>query len=119
MPKRMILPIAFILMTLFFVAKGFYNNFFREQNDEEQQRAESLQKTQEQRDYSRKLQACIEQQNDYRTKLEAKGELYSFEQGREVDNSFKLLSDECKMMIILWKRDSENSSAEEQKNSAP
>ena len=119
MPKRMIVPIAFILMTLFFIVKGFYNSFFGEQTGEERRQAESLQKTQEQREYDLKLQACIKQQNDYRTELDAKGQLYSIEQGLEIDNSFKLLSDECKMMIILWEKESGIISTGQKENSSP
>ncbi len=119
MPKRMILPIAFILMTLFFVVKGFYNSFFGEQIEEERQQAESIQKTQEQREYDLKLQACIKQQSDYQNELDAKGQLYSIENGLRIDNSFKLLSDECKMMIILWEKESGNRSAGQQENSTP
>lgn len=119
MPKKMILPIAFILMTLFFVGKSFYNSFLGGQAEVEKRQAESIQKVQEQREYDLKLQDCIKQQNDYHDELDAKGQLYSIEHGLKIDNSFKLLSDECKMMIILWEKESGIKSTGQQENSTP
>lgn len=93
MPKKMILPIAFIIMTLFFVVKGFYNNFIDDGTEEEEQRqAESIKEAQERREYDLKLQACIKQQND---------------------KSFEVLSSDCKMMIILWEKESDSQSAQQ------
>lgn len=106
MPKRMILPIAFILMTIFFAGKSIYNTFLGGKAEEEQRHAESIQKAQEEHEYQLKLKACIKQQNDYHDELDAKGELYSIEDGHKIDNSFKLLGDECKMMILLWEKKS-------------
>lgn len=105
MPKRMILPIAFIIMTLFFIVKGFYGRFQDKQGEEEQRQAESIKNMEEEREYQEKLQVCITQQQDYHDALEAKGELLTEENGILVDNSFKLLSDECKMMIIRSERE--------------
>ena len=116
MPKRMILPIAFIIVTLFFVIKGFFGMFQDEQTKEEQRKAESMEKTQEKREYDLKLQGCIKQQNEYHDSLEAEGKLYSIENGKKVDNSFKLLSAECKMMIIRSEKESDNESARQEMN---
>lgn len=116
MPKRMILPIAFIIVTLFFVIKGFFGMFQDEQAKEEQRKAEFIEKTQEKREYDLKLQGCIEQQNEYHDSLEAEGKLYSIENGKKVDNSFKLLSAECKMMIIRSEKESDNESARQEMN---
>ena len=102
----MILPIAFILMTLFFVVKGFYNNFLGGQDEEQKRQAESAQQAQEKQEYDLKLKACIKQQKDHHDELEAKGQLYAIEDGYKIDNSVKLLSDECKMMILLWEKES-------------
>ena len=111
MPKKMILPIAFIILTLFFVVKGFYNKYLDDETEEQKRQAERIKDTQAKRENDLRLQACIKQQNDYRDTLDAKGELYSLEDGIEVDNSFKLLSDECKMMIILWEKEPDTQSA--------
>ena len=116
MPRRMILPIAFIIVTLFFVIKSFFGMFQDEQAKEEQRKAEFIEKTQEKREYDLKLQGCIEQQNEYRDSLEAEGKLYSIENGKKVDNSFKLLSAECKMMIIRSEKESDNESAKQEMN---
>ena len=116
MPKRMILPIAFIIVTLFFVIKSFFGMFQDEQTKEEQRKAEFIEKTQEKREYDLKLQGCIEQQNEYHDSLEAEGKLYSIENGKKVDNSFKLLSAECKMMIIRSEKESDEKSAKQKKN---
>jgi hypothetical protein len=116
MPRRMILPIAFIIVTLFFVIKGFFGMFQDEQAKEEQRKAEFIEKTQEKREYDLKLQGCIEQQNEYHDSLEAEGKLYSIENGKKVDNSFKLLSAECKMMIIRSEKESDNESAKQEMN---
>ena len=116
MPKRMILPIAFIIVTLFFVIKSFFGMFQVEQAKEEQRKAEFIEKTQEKREYDLKLQGCIEQQNQYHDSLEAEGKLYSIENGKKVDNSFKLLSAECKMMIIRSEKESDNESARQEMN---
>jgi hypothetical protein len=116
MPRRMILPIAFIIVTLFFVIKGFFGMFQDEQAKEEQRKAEFIEKTQEKREYDLKLQGCIEQQNQYHDSLEAEGKLYSIENGKKVDNSFKLLSAECKMMIIRSEKESDNESARQEMN---
>jgi len=116
MPKRMILPIAFIIVTLFFVIKSFFGMFQDEQTKEEQRKAEFIEKTQEKREYDLKLQGCIEQQNEYHDSLEAEGKLYSIENGKKVDNSFKLLSAECKMMIIRSEKESDNESAKQKMN---
>lgn len=116
MPRRMILPIAFIIVTLFFVIKSFFGMFQDEQDKEEQRKAEFIEKTQEKRDYDLKLQGCIEQQNEYHDSLEAEGKLYSIEDGKKVDNSFKLLSAECKMMIIRSEKESDNESAKQEMN---
>lgn len=113
MPKRMILPIAFIIVTLFFVIKSFFGMFQDEQTKEEQRKAEFIEKTQEKREYDLKLQGCIEQQNEYQDSLKAEGKLYSLENGKKVDNSFKLLSAECKMMIIRSEKESDNESAKQ------
>ena len=117
MPKRMILPIAFIIVTLFFVTKSFFGMFQDEQTKEEQRKAEFIEKTQEKREYDLKLQGCIEQQNEYQDSLKAEGKLYSIENGKKVDNSFKLLSAECKMMIIRSEKESDNESAKQKMNS--
>lgn len=116
MPKRMILPIAFIIVTLFFVIKSFFGMFQDEQTKEEQRKAEFIEKTQEKREYDLKLQGCIEQQNEYQDSLKAEGKLYSLENGKKVDNSFKLLSAECKMMIIRSEKESDNESAKQKMN---
>ena len=116
MPRRMILPIAFIIVTLFFVIKSFFGMFQDEQAKEEQRKAEFIEKTQEKREYDLKLQGCIEQQNQYHDSLEAEGKLYSIENGKKVDNSFKLLSAECKMMIIRSEKESDNESAKQEMN---
>jgi len=116
MPRRMILPIAFIIVTLFFVIKSFFGMFQDEQAKEEQRKAEFIEKTQEKREYDLKLQGCIEQQNQYHDSLEAEGKLYSIENGKKVDNSFKLLSAECKMMIIRSEKESDNESARQEMN---
>ena len=116
MPRRMILPIAFIIVTLFFVIKSFFGMFQDEQAKEEQRKAEFIEKTQEKREYDLKLQGCIEQQNEYHDSLEAEGKLYSVENGKKVDNSFKLLSAECKMMIIRSEKESDNESAKQEMN---
>lgn len=116
MPRRMILPIAFIIVTLFFVIKSFFGMFQDEQAKEEQRKAEFIEKTQEKREYDLKLQGCIEQQNEYHDSLEAEGKLYSNENGKKVDNSFKLLSAECKMMIIRSEKESDNESAKQEMN---
>ena len=116
MPRRMILPIAFIIVTLFFVIKSFFGMFQDEQAKEEQRKAEFIEKTQEKREYDLKLQGCIEQQNEYHDSLEAEGKLYSIENGKKVDNSFKLLSAECKMMIIRSEKESDNESARQDMN---
>ena len=116
MPRRMILPIAFIIVTLFFVIKSFFGMFQDEQAKEEQRKAEFIEKTQEKREYDLKLQGCIEQQNEYHDSLEAEGKLYSIENGKKVDNSFKLLSAECKMMIIRSEKESDNESAKQEMN---
>lgn len=116
MPRRMILPIAFIIVTLFFVIKSFFGMFQDEQAKEEQRKAEFIEKTQEKRDYDLKLQGCIEQQNEYHDSLKAEGKLYSIENGKKVDNSFKLLSAECKMMIIRSEKESDNESAKQEMN---
>ena len=116
MHRRMILQIAFIIVTLFFVIKGFFGMFQDEQTKEEQRKAEFIEKTQEKREYDLKLQGCIEQQKTYQDSLEAKGQLYSIENGKKVDNSFKLLSAECKMMIIRWEKESDNNSSKQTKN---
>lgn len=116
MPRRMILPIAFIIVTLFFVIKSFFGMFQDEQAKEEQRKAEFIEKTQEKREYDLKLQGCIEQQNQYHDSLEAEGKLYSIENGKKVDNSFKLLSAECKMMIIRSEKESDNESAKQEIN---
>mgnify|MGYP000602973043 FL=1 len=116
MPKRMILPIAFIIVTLFFVIKSFFGMFQDEQTKEEQRKAEFIEKTQEKREYDLKLQGCIEQQNEYQDSLKAEGKLYSIENGKKVDNSFKLLSAECKMMIIRSEKESDNESAKQKMN---
>lgn len=116
MPRRMILPIAFIIVTLFFVIKSFFGMFQDEQDKEEQRKAEFIEKTQEKREYDLKLQGCIEQQNEYHDSLEAEGKLYSNENGKKVDNSFKLLSAECKMMIIRSEKESDNESAKQEMN---
>lgn len=116
MPRRMILPIAFIIVTLFFVIKSFFGMFQDEQAKEEQRKAEFIEKTQEKREYDLKLQGCIEQQNEYHDSLEAEGKLYSIENGKKVDNSFKLLSAECKMMIIRSEKESDNESARQEMN---
>ncbi len=116
MPKRMILPIAFIIVTLFFVIKGFFGMFQDEQTKEEQRKAEFVEKIEEKREYDLKLQGCIEQQDEHHDSLEAKGQLYSIENGKKVDNSFKLLSAECKMMIIRSEKESDNKSSEQRKN---
>lgn len=116
MPRRMILPIAFIIVTLFFVIKSFFGMFQDEQDKEEQRKAEFIEKTQEKRDYDLKLQGCIEQQNEYHDSLKAEGKLYSIENGKKVDNSFKLLSAECKMMIIRSEKESDNESAKQEMN---
>ena len=116
MPKRMILPIAFIIVTLFFVTKSFFGMFQDEQTKEEQRKAEFIEKTQEKREYDLKLQGCIEQQNEYQDSLKAEGKLYSIENGKKVDNSFKLLSAECKMMIIRSEKESDNESAKQKMN---
>ena len=113
MPKKMILPIAFIIVTLVFVVKGFYGRFQDNQTEDEQLQAEYLKTTQEKQEYDRKLQACIKQQNEYHDELDAKGQLYSLENGQKVDNSFKLLSAECKMMIIRWEKDADVQSAKQ------
>ena len=116
MPRRMILPIAFIIVTLFFVIKSFIGMFQDEQAKEEQRKAEFIEKTEEKREYDLKLQGCIEQQNEYHDSLEAEGKLYSVENGKKVDNSFKLLSAECKMMIIRSEKESDNESAKQEMN---
>ena len=116
MPRRMILPIAFIIVTLFFVIKSFFGMFQDEQAKEEQRKAEFIEKTEEKREYDLKLQGCIEQQNEYHDSLEAEGKLYSVENGKKVDNSFKLLSAECKMMIIRSEKESDNESAKQEMN---
>lgn len=116
MPRRMILPIAFIIVTLFFVIKSFFGMFQDEQDKEEQRKAEFIEKTQEKREYDLKLQGCIEQQNEYHDSLKAEGKLYSIENGKKVDNSFKLLSAECKMMIIRSEKESDNESAKQEMN---
>lgn len=116
MPRRMILPIAFIIVTLFFVIKSFFGMFQDEQAKEEQRKAEFIEKTEEKREYDLKLQGCIEQQNEYHDSLEAEGKLYSIENGKKVDNSFKLLSAECKMMIIRSEKESDNESAKQEMN---
>lgn len=116
MPRRMILPIAFIIVTLFFVIKSFFGMFQDEQAKEEQRKAEFIEKTQEKREYDLKLQGCIEQQNEYHDSLKAEGKLYSIENGKKVDNSFKLLSAECKMMIIRSEKESDNESAKQEMN---
>ena len=87
-----------------------------EQAKEEQRKAEFIEKTQEKREYDLKLQGCIEQQKTYQDSLEAKGQLYSIENGKKVDNSFKLLSAECKMMIIRSEKESDNESAKQEIN---
>lgn len=116
MPRRMILPIAFIIVTLFFVIKSFFGMFQDEQDKEEQRKAEFIEKTQEKREYDLKLQGCIEQQNEYHDSLKTEGKLYSIENGKKVDNSFKLLSAECKMMIIRSEKESDNESAKQEMN---
>ena len=117
MPKKMILPIAFIIVTLFFVVKGFIGMFQGEQTEEAQRQADFHKTAQEKREYDLKLQACIKQQSDNQDSLETNGQLYSIEDGKKVDNSFKLLSAECKMMIIRGEKESDNQSANQKQNS--
>lgn len=107
MPKKMILPIAFIIVTLFFVVKGFIGKYQDDHTQENQSQVDTLKTAQEKKEYDLKLQTCIKQQNDYKDSLEAKDELYSIENGKEIDNSFKLLSAECKMMIIRSDKESD------------
>ncbi|MGI9537123.1 MAG: hypothetical protein ACR2PB_08625 [Desulfocapsaceae bacterium] len=116
MPKRMILPIAFIIVTLVFVVKSFFNTYLNTQSEEERQQAESIKTIQEKREYDLKLQACIKQQKGFHDSLETKGELYSIENGKKIDNSFKSLSAECKMMIIRWEKESDSQTAKQKKN---
>lgn len=116
MPKKMILPIAFIIVTFGYIVKSFYDSYLADENGNEQQQAQSIEEIEKQREYDRKLQACLKQQNEYQEDLEAKGQLYSVENGQQTDNSFKLLSDECKMMVIRWEKESDAQPGKQQEN---
>ena len=116
MPKKMILPIAFIIVTFGYIVKGFYDSYLAEENGDDQQQAQSIEEIEKQREYDQKLQACLKQQNEHQEDLEAKGQLYSIENGQQIDNSFKLLSDECKMMVIRWEKESDDQPGTQQEN---
>ena len=113
MPKRMILPIAFIIVTLVFVVKSFFGTFLDNQTEDEKIQAEYIKTAQKKKEYDIKLQACINQHNNYHDELEAKGQLYSLENGQKVDNSFRLLSAECKMMVIRSEKEADVQSAKQ------